>query len=156
MPPCTRSYRSPGTPHNLQSYFFIPLRKDFSPVFLKYASKVMNNGRWKARKNACSATRQMPCRSMSAFFGRFANGFSGGGKYVWHISNYVRHILNYLRDIFYLLPCGINGVKISFQFSVTKNANFNGNLFTLSPQINRRRRWEWKRPRHCVRMPAGA
>ena len=43
--------------------------------------------------------------------------------------------MKYVRHIFSLLPCGINALKISFQFFRPKNDNFNGNCILRTDAI---------------------
>ena len=64
------------------------------------------------------------CPRLSAFPGRFRKGFPGGEKLVACFLKLVARISKSEPLIFSLLPCGFNGVKISFHFSAPRAAVF--------------------------------
>ena len=73
--------------------------------------------------------RHSPCTECAVGFcppfrGGFQKGFRGGEKLVACFLKLVARILKSEPLIFSLLPCGVNALKTSFQFSAQKNYYF--------------------------------
>ena len=93
---------------------------------------------------------------LSAFSGRFLNGFSEGKKLVACFLKLVARISKSEPLIFSLLPCGVNALKFSFQFFAPKTPVLRYKFFTHRGAISSRLHstcWFAKRnsPRPSVR-----